>query len=274
MNCVGTPWLLARVARIVSAKRLNSRGINFHLQPDITFGKHTGKIAPPIAACPPQTLLQELWVVFQGGKDFALRVILHVRLVVMRDQPAGQEIVVVSIELVLAEPPLFICEAISEFDVLQDARPIGAGATRQAGHASIYVSRCSTIKIATLQIQCSQEAVDALGESGVLCSSQTLACDYASILLVLEWRQHPLKGSARPRDIVVSKDCDLGGDLGDGSGHLTSLVCVFDRHDTDPVVLECRHLLHGPCCLEHIFVDGNQNHFLGLVLENRRNSSL
>ena len=281
MDCVRAPWLLTSKVKIVSAKsfaiwkqtRQNPEE-SLNLRPYITFSEHAGNIASPITACPPQALLEELWVIFQSSKHFTFRMILHVCLVMVRNHPPGQEIVVVCVELVLTEPPFLVGKAIGEFDVLEDAGAVSAGAARQARYTSIHVSCGSAIKITTFQVKCPKESIYPLREGRMLSSSQPLTGDHAPVLLVLERSQHPLKSSDRPCNIIISKDDNLGGDLRDRSGHLTPFVCVLDRHTSDPLIIESRHFVHGSLGLVHILINCDQNQFLGLVLQDRGDGPL
>lgn len=199
--------------------------------------------------------------------------ILHVGLVTMIHHPPGQEIIIVGIELILSEPPLLIGEAVGEVDVLQDTSAIGTGTPGQAGHTAIHMGGCSTVEIAAFEIQSPQEAVDSLGEGGILSPSQSLAGDDTSVLFVFKWCQHPFQGLNWPGHVIVSKDDDLGGDLGNGPGHLTSLVCLLDRHAANPMVLCGGHFGHGPLCFVQVPVDGDQDDFFWLVLENGGNGA-
>ena len=107
------------------------------------------------------------------------------------DHPASNEIIIVCIQLVLAKPPFLIREAIGEIDILQDACPVGTGAPRHARHATIHMGHRSTVEVPALQVECSEEVVDALGEGWILCPSQSLASDHTTVLLLLERSQKP-----------------------------------------------------------------------------------
>ena len=87
--------------------------------------EQAGQVAPPVASCPAKTLVQELSIVFQCCLDFAFWVVLHVCLPTMGNHPAGDEIVIIGIELILTEPPFLVCEAACELFILQDVRTIG-----------------------------------------------------------------------------------------------------------------------------------------------------
>jgi len=90
--------------------------------------EQAGQVTPPIASCPAKALVQELSVVLQCGLDFAFWVVLHVCLPTMRNHPAGDEVVIISIELILAKPPFLVREAARELFGLQDVRTVGYSA--------------------------------------------------------------------------------------------------------------------------------------------------
>lgn len=93
----------------------------YNIPPDVSFTEQAGDIAAPVAPSPAEALLQKLGVVLKSRLHFTLWMILHVVLPSMRQQPAGNEIVIVGIQLVLAaETPPLIREAARESWVLQD----------------------------------------------------------------------------------------------------------------------------------------------------------
>lgn len=90
----------------------------------MSLHKHACKVTSPIAAGPPQTLLQKHRIVFKSGLHLGLLVILDVGLPAVRYSPSGDEIVVVGIEVVPTKPGL-VCETIGESLILEHAGPIG-----------------------------------------------------------------------------------------------------------------------------------------------------
>lgn len=250
------------------------QGNDNNLLPNVPFNKCAGDVASPVATCPSQTLLEEFRVVLESGQHFAFRVILHVCLVTVVHHPPGQEIVIVSIELIAAEEPRLVCESIGKVALLDDAGTVGTSASGDARHTAVNVGGGRTVEVPTFQIQCTQESIDALRKIGILCTSQSLAGDHTSIGFVFEGSQHPLKGMTRPRDIVIGEDNDLGSDLGDGPSHLPSLVCLFDRHAANTVVLSRRHLLDESLRPVHTVVDGDQDQFSGFIFHDRGDGPL
>src|ERR1700722_18289 len=71
--------------------------LDFCLPPNVPLVEQAGQVAPPIAPCPAKALVQELSIVLQCCLDFAFWVVLHVCLPTMRNHPAGDEIVIISI---------------------------------------------------------------------------------------------------------------------------------------------------------------------------------
>lgn len=216
-----------------------------YLQPDVALSEQAGEVASPVASCPTETLLEELGVVFQGSLDLAFWMILHVHLVLVVDQPTGNEVVIVSVELILTKEPLLVGETVGEVRVLQNVGTISASASRNASHPAIHVAGSSTIEVATLEIQGTKEAVDTLAEGRVLRSSKSLAGNNTTIQLVLEGSKNPLKQLGRPVDIIISEDNDLSLDLGDSTSHLSSLVGLLDGHAAETTLLTSRHLCNG-----------------------------
>jgi hypothetical protein len=263
LDGVSAPWLLTKAFVSVGLRCSGAR----YLRPDVALSKQTCQITPPVAACPAETLLEELGVVLQGGLDFALRMILHAHLMLVIDKPAGDEIVVIGIQLILSEPPLLVGEAIGEVDILQNARTVGTGPSRDTGHTSIHVRSSSTVEIASLEIECTQEAIYALTKGGILSSAQSLTGDDSPIDLILERRQDPLQQLDRPVHIIVSKDNDLGTHFRNSSSHLPSLVCLLDRHASQAALLTCRHLADRSLRFMQIVVDRDQDQLVWLVGE-------
>ena len=195
------------------------------------------QVTSPIAPCPSKALVQELSIVLQCCLDFAFRMVLHIRLPTMRNHPAGDEIVVIRVELILAEPPFLIGEASCELLILQNVRTIGDCTTRHARYPAIHVRSCSTVEIPSFEIQSAEEAIDSLRESWTKCSSKSLACHNSTKLLILKGSKHPQEGLAGPGDIVVRKDDDPGPDFRYSTCHLTPLIRLLDGHAPQPVVL-------------------------------------
>jgi hypothetical protein len=231
--------------------------------------KQARQVASPVAPGPAKALVQELPIVLERGLDFALGMVLHVRLPAVGDHPAGDEVVVVRVELILTEPPFLVGEASGELFVLQDVRAIGHGATGHARHPAIHVRGCRTVKVAPFEVQSAEEAVDSLRDGGRLGSSKPLAGHDATKLVVLKGSQHPQERLARPGNIVIRKHNDLGRDFGDGTCHLTSLVGLFDGHAPQAVVVRRWHLADCHLCFVQIVVHSHQDEFFGFVLEDR-----
>lgn len=139
-----------------------------YLRPNMSLHKHAGQIAAPIAPGPPDALLEKVCVVGQRSLDFDLWMVLHVGFPAVRHHPAGDEVVIVRIELVLAEPPPFIGEGVGKCRILEDFGAIGDGPARHAGDAAVDVGGGCTVKVSAFEVQCAKEAPNALGERWVL----------------------------------------------------------------------------------------------------------
>ena len=88
--------------------------------------EHAGDVTPPIASGPAQTLFQEFGIVFERRQDFRLFMMLIGYFLPMRNKPSGDEVVVISVELVLTEP-LFMGELICKRLIPKNAGPVGHG---------------------------------------------------------------------------------------------------------------------------------------------------
>lgn len=248
MDCIRAPWLFV---------------------PDPSLSTQAGKIAAPVASGPPQALLQELGIVFKSCLNLTVWMILHVNVPIMIDQPSCNEVVIVSVELVLTKPPLLICEATCEGRVLDDFGSIRAGTSGEAWNASIDVTRCRTVEVSTFEVQSPKEVVDALREVGVLCTSESLTCHHTTETVILHGSQEIVESLAGPVDIVICEDSDKSGHFGDCSSHLASLVCLLDRHATnwELPLRASRCLVDCVVQLWEVFIDGHQDQLFGLILE-------
>lgn len=120
-----------------------------HGPPNMSLHKHACEVTSPIAAGPPQTLLEKHRVVFQSGLHLSLLVILNVGFPAMRYGPPGNEIVVVRVEMIPAEPG-FIGETVGKGLILEHTSTIGHRPTRKTRDSSIHVRTGSTVKVPPL----------------------------------------------------------------------------------------------------------------------------
>lgn len=232
------------------------------------FVKHAGQVTAPVASRPSCTLFQELRVVFQRSLDLGFRVVLHEGFPAMRHHPTGNEVVIVRIQLVFAEPPFLIGEGIGEHFILENLGAICDTASRHARQAAIHVRRSCTLKISALQVQGTQEIVDALGERWRSSTAQTLTGHHTTVpLVLLEGSQNPRHGSTRPAHVVIRKDCNGRADFWDGPSHLTALIGVSNGEQTNPR-LGRGHGMEHVLSLLPIGLDCHQKKLVGPVVEN------
>lgn len=251
-------WLSARVKKKKSV----------YLLPNVLLVEHTGQITAPVASRPPSTLLQELGVVFQGGLNFGFRVVLHEGLPAVRHHPTGNKVVIVRIQLVFAKPPFLVGERVGEHLILKDLGAICNTASGHARKATIHVRRSCTFKVASLQVQSSQEIVNALRERRGSCPAQSLTGDHTTVSLVLFKRsQNPRHSSTWPADIVIRKHGDRRANFWNGPSHLTPLVGVGDCKETDSR-LGGGHSTQHALGLLLVGLDGDQQELIGPVFEN------
>jgi hypothetical protein len=76
------------------------------------FFQKAGPVASPVAASPPRALVKKLVAIFQSGLQLAFRLILHPRLPLMADKPAGDKVVIIGIEN--PPPPFLILEPVEK----------------------------------------------------------------------------------------------------------------------------------------------------------------
>lgn len=224
----------------------------------MTLNKHASEIAAPIAANPSKTLAQILGTVFKRGLNFSFLVILHSDFPIVCVKPARDKVIVVGVEL--ASPPLFVGKSVGESFVLQDATAVSGAASRQAGKTPIDVQTCGAVEVSAFEVCGTQEIPDA----DTLSSLQSLRGANTAHLGVLKGCQHPLQNLGWPDDIVVDEDGDFGGDFGNGSAHLSTLVRLPDAQD--PQLFSVDLVRDFGECLD-IGVDGDEDHLVRLGLQ-------
>ena len=203
-----------------------------HEPPYVSLKKHASEIAPPVAARPPKALLQEFRIVLQRGLHFGLFVILVPDPFPVRNQPPGDEIVIVGVESIPAEP-LFVRELVDESVISQDFGPISHRSPGQARKPAVHVHTRRTIEVAPLQIECTQVAPDALRQVGAVSPSKPLIGTHSAESFVFQRGEHPGKQFRGPGDIVVGKHRDFGLNLGKHTNQLTALVGMSQGEDSD-----------------------------------------
>lgn len=233
------------------------------------FVKHTGQVTAPVASRPSCTLLQEFGVVFQCSLNLGFWVVLHEGFPAMRHHPTGNEVVIVCIQLVFAEPPFLVGEGTGEHLILENLGAICDTATRHARQAAVQVRCRCTLKVPALQVQGTQEIVNALGERWRSSTAQSLTGHHTTVSLILFKRgQNPRHSSTRPAHVVVRKYCNGRADFWDSPSHLTALIGVGNSEQTNSRLGRG----HG---MEHVFsflpigLDRHQKKLVGPVVENR-----
>lgn len=202
----------------------------------MSLGEEAGIVAPPVAARPPRALEQELGVVLERRLDLTLAVVLDPRLPPVRDQPAGDEVVVVRVQLELA--PALRLEAVQEQGALQDLRSEGAGPARHARGAAINPVSGRDLEVASLDVGRAQPIVDPCRNRPGPDSLDALTGTNTPYSRILERGQEPGQDRAWPRDIVVRHDGDGGLDAGDGLADLDALIRDGGVEDADVGRLE------------------------------------
>ena len=186
------------------------------------------QIAPPIRAHPAQALAQILGVVLERRLHLALAVVLELDLPVVRKQPAGNEVVVVGIQEVVA-PPGLVCEAVGEVGVLQNLGPVCHCSAGETGQTAVDPVASGAVEIPPDQVDGAQE----LPDIGAVEAAQLLVGPDAAHLGILKGSQDPFCELGRQPDIVVEQQGDLGLHLGYRSAQLPALVGLADGQDLD-----------------------------------------
>lgn len=111
-----------------------------NLRPDVLFMNQTSPVTSPVASSPSQTLLQKHAIVFKCGLKLALLIILDPCLPLVRNEPAGDKVVIISIELILA--PMLILESNLKSRFLKDDGAKGTSSSRHTRGATINSMSC------------------------------------------------------------------------------------------------------------------------------------
>ena len=185
--------------------------------------------------------------------DFSFLVVLHGDFPAVGIHPAGDEVVIIRVEL--TRSPLFVSEAVSKSFVLEDTAAVRNSTAGKTGKTTINVETSRTIEIPSFQIGGTQEAPDT-GGSG---SFQALRSSDSTHSAILKGGQHPLQNFGGPHDIVVDENGDSSGDFGNGSAHLPALVGLADAQHTDFFVVD---MVGEFVEIVDIGVDGDQDQFI------------
>jgi hypothetical protein len=121
----------------------------------VSFDEQTGQIAAPVAANPSETLAEIFRTIFECGLHLGFLVILHADFPIVCIKPAGNEIVIVGIQL--ARPPLFVGKSVGESLVLQDAAAIRSTASGETWQTAVDVETCRAIEVAAFKVCRAQE---------------------------------------------------------------------------------------------------------------------
>jgi len=197
----------------------------------MSLGHQAGIIAPPVTTSPSRTLIQELDIVLQGRLNLAFPVILNPCLPLVGDEPASNEIIIVSIELILT--PAFSLEAFEKQGTLQNLGTERTGASGHARRSTINAVCRGNLEVAPLDIRRTQPIVQNRRQGARSNSLDPLIWTNTTNFCLLERCQQPGENCAWPRDIVVCHDDDRRFDLGNGLTYLNPLVRNGDVEDAD-----------------------------------------
>ena len=222
--------------------------------PDVSVDEHTGDVASPVAAGPPQTLFHKIRVIFERRQNFSFFVVLIADFLVMGDEPARHEIIVIGIQLIATEP-FFVRECVPEGGVFDDAASIGNGPSGQTGETSVHVHARGTVKVPPLEVKSIQIAVKTLLYRRAFRSPQSLIRPYSTIGIVLQRSKHPREKLRGPQNIIVRENRYVCLNFGDGTNHLPPFIGVGDASDFD---FGGVHALDHCLGLFEVRIDGNE----------------
>lgn len=188
--------------------------------------EQTRVVASPVATSPARTLIEELDVVLKSSLNLALRIVLDPGLPSFGNQPAGNKVVIVSIELILA--PTLSFEAIQEQGALKNLRAERTGAAGHAGGPTIDSMCRRDFEVASLNVGSPEPIETKCIKRSRANSLDSLVGSNSANLRIFERSEQPGQNCAWPRDIVVCHDDDGSLDLGDRLADLNSLIC--NRH--------------------------------------------
>lgn len=157
--------------------------------------------------------------------------VLNPGLPLVADQPASDEVVIVSVEDVLA--PLLSLEALEEVVAGENLGSVSAGASRHAGSAAVDVVGGGDLEVATLNVGRTKPVEDTSGPVALPDALNSLAGADTTDLGVLEGSENPGHEGRGPGNIVVGHDGDLGGNLGKSLADLETLVRDRSGEDLD-----------------------------------------
>lgn len=203
--------------------------LRVYLPYDMSLGEQTGIVTSPIAASPPQALVEKQAAVFKSGLYLTFHVILDPSLPVIGHKPSGNEVVIVSIELIAT--PGFSLESVEEKWALQDLPAKRTGTTRHARGTAVDAMRGRYFEVPPLDIGCAKPVIDTGRKGSGADPLDSLARANGSDLFVFKGSQEPWKDSPRPCDIIICHDDDLGPDLWNSLAYLNTLVGNWGVHD-------------------------------------------
>ena len=98
--------------------------------PNGALDKARSNIRAPCVAGPPEHLLDELVVILESGLEAGFRMILHLHVPVILDEPASDELVISRMKGILPEP-LFVDKLFLKLWILQDFSSIDSSSAAE-----------------------------------------------------------------------------------------------------------------------------------------------
>lgn len=193
-----------------------------NLPPDIFFGHHASPVAPPVTPSPARALIQELGAVLQGRLELTLSLVLNPCLPLMANEPAGDEVVIISVEDVW--PPFLRLETLEEVMARENLGAVCPSAARHARGASINVVGGRDLEVATLDVCGAKPVEDASRQRTVPNALYSLTGSNAAHLRIFERRENPGHQGGGPGHIIIGHDGDLRLHIGESLADLKTLV--------------------------------------------------
>lgn len=197
--------------------------------PDVPLGEERTQVRPPGVTCPSKHLLQEPPVGLHRTEELSLLAALDVGAPAVGDHPAGEELVIARVELVLPKP-VVVREAVQELGILQDDRAVGSSTAGETRQTTVDVGRRGDLDVPDRETESGENLPD---RHAVADGLYTMRSSDTTDLLVLETRQCVWEEGRRPDSVIVGEDDDVGRGVFDAVGHLEAFVGEGDGQDAD-----------------------------------------
>lgn len=229
----------------------------------MSLANQASPVAAPVAASPTSALIQEFVTILESSLNLTFVVVLNPSLPLVANQPAGDKVVVVSIQDPL--PPFLVSKPVKEIVALQNLRSVGASAARHARCTAVHVVSGRDLEVSALDVGSAQPVPQTVSQGLIPVAADSLAGADTPNLGIFKGSENPWHEGGRPSDIVVSHDGDSCSNLGECLADLKSLVGNGGIKDSDGGVVEGLDEL-----IERLafVMRGDEDQFSGLTRKN------